>query len=84
MSAAQSINPRMAAFLASHGRDQTYDVAVSFSRAHSNAGFMAFIARAKRTAAKWIVWNDRVVDQDAFTAHCWNVARDDLLGRFPA
>ncbi|WP_103729013.1 hypothetical protein [Novosphingobium sp. HII-3] len=72
-----SIQPRFAAFMASHGRTDFEN----FNTTVNRADFMAWIGRCKRTAPVAAVANDRVVSQDAFTAHCWQVARDEIMAR---
>lgn len=74
---ATSIQPRFAAFMASHGRDDY----AAFNNTLNRCDFMAWISRCKSTASAPAVVGSQVADQDAFTAHCWQVARDDVMGR---
>lgn len=71
------IQPRFAAFMGSRGSSDF----ATFNTTKNRADFMAWIARCKNTAPTAAVANGRVVDHDAFTAHCWQVARDDVMGR---
>lgn len=72
--------PRFAAFLASYGRTDSYANTTAM-----RALFICdFIPRAMRTAPSGMFSGKHITDHDAFTAHCWTMARNDLLERFPA
>lgn len=70
---------RFAAFAASFGRTDP-----AFNTKANRIAFLSWIAGNKNSAPRIAVAGGRIVDHDAFTAHCWTVARDDLLRRFPA
>lgn len=71
--------PRFAAFAASFGRTDA-----AFNTKANRIAFLSWIALAKASAPVAAVMNGRVVDHDAFTAHCWDMARCDLLRGCPA
>ena len=76
----EAYQPRYAAFLASLGRTDEGATAKPMLMQ-----FMTdFIPRCRRTAPPEAYQNGHIVNHDAFTAHCWAVARDDLLKGFPA
>lgn len=75
-----TFQPRYAAFAASYGRDGDQ----SFVTARNNAAFMAWIQSCKSTAPATAVDGELITNHDQFTAHCWSVAREDCLKRFPA
>lgn len=56
----------------------------AFNTTLNRCDFTAWIARCKRSAPGAVVFNDSVIDQDAFTAHCWAVAQTECLVRFAA
>lgn len=71
--------PRFEAFMSSFARDDA-----AFNCTSNRAAFIAWISRCKDSAPANVVGGGQVLNQDAFTAHCRAVARDDLLRRFPA
>ncbi|QSR18439.1 hypothetical protein [Novosphingobium sp. KA1] len=78
------VNPRYAAFVSSFGRDPSLSGVQAWQREQGNVPFMTWIGKCRRTASAPAVVNGNVADHDAFTAHCWQVARDDAMARFAA
>jgi hypothetical protein len=75
-----ALNTRWEAFMASFGRAD-HD---TFNTTMNRCDFMAWIARCKASAPAAVKAFGHIADHDAFTAHCWQVAREDALRRFPA
>lgn len=75
-----ALNTRWEAYMAAFGRTDHS----AFNTTSHRAGFMAWIAHCKALAPASIRRGDHITDHEAFTAHCWQVAREDALRRFPA